>query len=127
MLSNTKYTCPIVWDDLFGRIPDVRIITEFADSFIKNSQKLMGSLVEAVSDGDAEQIEMYAHAMKGSASNMGAITLAKAAWKLEKAASENQLDTAAQWLETINTEFQAVNTFLQHPDWIQQAQHTPKA
>lgn len=125
MLNHTaNNTCPIVWDDLFGRIPDEEIIVEFADSFLKNSQKLADTLAQAVTSGDPEQVELYAHAMKGSASNMGAITLAKAAWQLEKTASEQNLDTAAQWLETIQKGLQEVTAFLQQSDWTQQAQNT---
>ncbi len=121
MLNDIKSTCVINWQDLFKRIPDEEIIVEFALSFVKNSRKLMESLHQAVASGDPEQIELFAHALKGSASNMGAIGLAKIAWQLEKSASEQQIDTAQEWLTKIDAEFQAVNAFLQQPDWVQQA------
>lgn len=100
MLNNSKHTCPIDWQDLFKRIPDEDIIVEFADSFSKNGQKLMISLQEAVTGGDPEQIELYAHAMKGSAANIGAIPLAKIAWQLEKGTLEKKTDAAEQWLKS---------------------------
>ena len=121
MLKNMTHTCPIDWKDLFDRIPDEEIIAEFSDSFVKNSRKLMVSLQEAIAAGDAEQIELYAHALKGSASNIGAIPLAKLAWQLEKTSSEKQLDSAGSWLDRIQTEFTAVDSLLQKEDWIQQA------
>lgn len=121
MFNETKHTCPIDWQDLYKRIPDEEIIAEFADSFAKNAQKLMTSLQEAVAGGDPEQIELYAHAVKGSASNIGAISLAKIAWQLEKTASEKQVETAADWLGKIEIEFKAVDLLLQEPGWIQHA------
>ena len=121
MLKDTTHTCPIDWKDLFGRIPDEDIITEFADSFVKNSQKIMISLQEAIDAGVADQIELYAHALKGSASNIGAIPLAKLAWQLEKSSSEKQLDSAQEWLTKIQTEFALVDSLLQENNWIQHA------
>ncbi len=121
MLKDTTHTCPIDWKDLFDRIPDEEIITEFADSFVKNSRKIMISLQEAIAAGDAGQIELYAHALKGSSSNIGAIPLAKVAWQLEKTSSEKQLDSAQKWLTKIQTEFAAVDALLQKDDWIQHA------
>ena len=67
--------CPIYWWDIFGRIGDESIITEFAISFLKNGETLMLSLKSAVNAHSPEQIELYAHAIKGSASNMGAVPL----------------------------------------------------
>lgn len=114
---------PIDWNDLFGRIGDEEIIIEFALSFVKNGEKLMISLAEAVDSGDPEQIELYAHALKGSASNIGAIRLAKAAWQLERTAAEKQVEKTAEWLEKITPEFETLKALLQQPDWIPQAKH----
>ena len=114
---------PIDWNDLFYRIGDEEIIVEFASSFLKNSEKIMGLLEDAVSDGDAEQIELYAHTLKGTASNIGAIALAKVAWQLEKATSEKHVETAVEWLEEIKPRFEALITLLRQPDWVEQAKH----
>ena len=40
--------CPIYWWDVFGRIGDESIITQFAVSFLKNGETLMLSLKNAV-------------------------------------------------------------------------------
>jgi len=113
--------CPIYWWDVFGRIGDESIITEFAASFLKNGETLMLSLKSAVNAHSPEQIELYAHAMKGSASNMGAVPLAKKAWLLEKAAAEKNLDDASEQLIAIEDEYLHLKSLLEHSDWIERA------
>jgi HPt (histidine-containing phosphotransfer) domain-containing protein len=112
---------PIDWDDLFERIGDEDIIVEFALSFIANGEKLMFSLGQAIESGDPQQIELYAHAMKGAASNIGAISLAKASWQLETAAAEKHLEKAVELFNRIAPEFETLKALLQQPDWVQQA------
>ena len=120
MMNENKHPdFPIDWNDLFDRIGDEAIIVEFALSFVRNGEKLMVSLQQAVAGGDPEQIELYAHAVKGSASNIGAIPLAKVAWQLEKTAAEKNLETATEWFEKITAEFAELRTLLQQSDWIQ--------
>ena len=123
MNKNKHPDFPIDWHDLFERIGDEDIIVEFALSFVRNGEKLMTSLQEAIVGGDPEQIELYAHALKGSASNIGAIPLAKAAWQLERTAAEKHLEQATGWLEKITPEFKALASLLQQPDWIQQSKN----
>jgi HPt (histidine-containing phosphotransfer) domain-containing protein len=121
MTSDDKHPdFPIDWNDLFGRIPDEEIIAEFARSFVRNGEKLMHSLARSVDAGDPEQIEMYAHALKGSASNIGAIPLAKAAWQLEKTAAEKHVEKSIRLFEKIEPEFQELRTLLNQADWMQQ-------
>ena len=123
MLKETTHSCPIDWRDLYERIPDDEIIIEFAESFVKNSRKIMVTLKDAIASGDADEIELHAHAMKGSASNIGAIGLAKLAWQLEKTASEKQLDCAPEWLTKIEAEFALVDALLGQTDWTDQARN----
>ena len=120
MNENKHPDFPIDWNDLFERIGDEEIVIEFALSFVRNGEKLMDSLRQAVNNGDPEQIELYAHAMKGSASNIGAIPLAKVAWQLERTAAEKHLETATEWLGKIMAEFSTLKSLLQQPEWIQQ-------
>jgi HPt (histidine-containing phosphotransfer) domain-containing protein len=118
---------PIDWNDLFERIGDEDIIHEFALSFVKNGEKLIFSLGQAIDSGDPEQVEMFSHAMKGAASNIGAIPLAKASWQLESTAAEKHLEKAAELFNRIAPEFESLKALLQQPDWIQQAKVAAKS
>ena len=115
--------CPVDWADLYGRIGDEGIIAEFAASFLKNSQTLILSLKSAIKTNNPDPIELYAHALKGSASNMGAITLAKAAWQIEKAASGKQLEGIEDMLQTCEQDYFELTALLERPNWIDQAKH----
>ena len=119
--------CPIYWWDIFGRIGDESIITEFAVSFLKNGETLMLSLKSAVNAHSPEQIELYAHALKGSASNIGAVPLAKRAWLLEKAASEKNLHDTPEQLRAIEEEYIHLKSLLEQPDWIRRAKQAAEA
>ncbi|MCI0499654.1 MAG: Hpt domain-containing protein [Planctomycetales bacterium] len=121
--NNTCIGCPIDWEDVFGRIGDESIIGEFAAAFLKNSQALILALKNAVNTLGPEQVELYAHAMKGSASNMGAINLAKKAWQLEKAAADKTLADAGVLFAAIEEEHADLKAFLGHSDWMQQAKN----
>jgi HPt (histidine-containing phosphotransfer) domain-containing protein len=111
--------CPVDWADVYGRIGDEGIIAEFAVSFLKNSQTLILSLKSAVNARSTDQIELYAHALKGSASNIGAIFLAKAAWRLEKAGFEKALDDLDEQLAAIEQEYVILRSLLEHSDWME--------
>ncbi len=112
---------PIDWCDLFDRIDDEEIIIEFARSFAKNGEKIMSSLQQAVAGEDPEEIELYAHALKGSASNIGAIWLAKVCWQLEKTAAEKHVEKAIELFRKITSEYSALKALLEKPDWVQKA------
>lgn len=113
--------CPVDWADVYGRIGDASIIAEFAVSFLRNSQTLMLSLKSAVNTHSIDQIELYAHALKGSASNMGAIMLAKKSWLLEKDAADKNIDNAVELLNEIESEYLILKSLLEYPDWVERA------
>jgi HPt (histidine-containing phosphotransfer) domain-containing protein len=119
--------CPIYWWDVFGRIGDESIITQFAVSFVKNAETLMLSLKSAVNAHSPEQIELYAHALKGSASNIGAVPLAKKAWIMEKNASEMNLEGIDEQLIRVEQEYTFLKSLLEQPDWIKRAKQAAEA
>ena len=123
--ANAGY--PLYWRDVFDRIGDESIIIEFAISFLKNGETLMLSLKSAVGAHSPEQIELYAHALKGSASNIGAVPLAKKTWIMEKAASEKNLDDVSEQLRAIEEEYIHLKSLLEHPDWVERAKQASHA
>lgn len=113
--------CPVDWADVYGRIGDEGIIAQFAASFLKNSQTLILSLKSAVNSHSTDQIELYAHALKGSASNIGAISLAKAAWQLEKAGSEKAVRDMDEQFAEVEQEYTMLRALFEYPDWMERA------
>jgi HPt (histidine-containing phosphotransfer) domain-containing protein len=119
--NNVNEHFPVEWADVYGRIGNESIIAEFATSFLKNSQTLVLSLKSSVQASCIDRIELYAHALKGSASNIGAIPLAKKAWLIEKAASDRQIEGIQELLEACEQEYFALKSLLESPDWIERA------
>ncbi|MHC4288051.1 MAG: Hpt domain-containing protein [Planctomycetota bacterium] len=119
--------CPIYWWDVFAWIGDESIITQFAVSFLKNGETLMLSLKSAVNAHSPEQVELYAHALKGSASNIGAVPLAKKAWIMEKNASEMNLEGIGEQLIRVEQEYTFLKSLLERTDWIQRAKQAAGA
>ncbi|MHC4856007.1 MAG: Hpt domain-containing protein [Planctomycetota bacterium] len=117
---------PVDWVDVYGRIGDEGIIAEFAASFLKNSQTLILSLKSAVNAHSTDQIELYAHALKGSASNIGAIVLAKAAWQLEKAGSEKIVHDVDEQFAVVEQEYATLKELFEYPDWMERAKRAAK-
>ena len=64
---------------------------------------------------------------KGSASNIGAVPLAKRAWLLEKAASEKNLHDTPEQLRAIEAEYIHLKSLLEQPDWIRRAKQAAEA
>lgn len=118
--------CPVVWSDVYGRIGSESIITEFAVAFLKNSQTLVLSLKSAINANCIDRIELYAHALKGSASNIGAISLAKKAWLIEKAAAERNIEGIEELFEATEQEYFQLTSLLESEDWIERAKHAAR-
>jgi HPt (histidine-containing phosphotransfer) domain-containing protein len=66
-----------------------------ATLFIEDSEARIGGIVEALVAGDAARVADIAHALRGSAANVGAADMASAATALEALARTGTLDAAA--------------------------------
>ena len=80
-------------------------------------------LQKAVEQRDIKNIKLYAHAIKGSAINIGAVQLSDTAHRLEQAACDQNTDSAGELLANIETELKKVLTFLSQTDWIEIAKY----
>jgi HPt (histidine-containing phosphotransfer) domain-containing protein len=121
--SHAAGTAPIDWHDLFNRIPDESVILQFAASYRDNALPLFARLEQSIAQQDAKLIESNAHALKGSAANLGAILLAKAAWKLENAARMQQPDLGCL-LENVRHEFRRLMDLLARPNWLEELKNS---
>jgi hypothetical protein len=52
---------------------------------------------------------------------MGAITLAKKTWLLEKDAAERNINNAEELLHDIESEYLVLKSLLEYPDWVDRA------
>ena len=111
----------INWPELVSRGMEEDILEEVVPVFLADRKERINKLTEAVEAGDAKEVKLCAHTIKGGAGNVGAKKLSEAASKLEQLASQGDLSNAVELLEQIKTEFQRFETFVSHPNWIQMA------
>ncbi|MCA9773165.1 MAG: response regulator, partial [Myxococcales bacterium] len=84
---------------------DVELLRELAELFLDEAAELLVSLRDAVDAGDAERVERAAHALKGSAANIGACGVRAAALRLEEIGRGGNLDGAAEALVTVEAAY----------------------
>ena len=91
------------------RKADIEEIVEPAlEVFVEESQRLVSTLEEAHSAGDADTLRRAAHTLKGSAGNVHAGELARRAGTLEAAAERGDLAGAKALIESAAAEYAAV-------------------
>ena len=76
------------------------------DAFWASNEELLEALEAALSTGDADAISKTGHALKGSASNLGAASLAEVAKTVEMAGKAGDLDTARDAAMRLPTEIE---------------------
>lgn len=87
-------------------------VAELIDLFLADAPNRLQALTGAVGDNDAGRIKAAAHALKGSAINLGAQRLAGCCAALESNAREGRLDDADQRLNQIKRELEQLRELL---------------
>ncbi len=77
------------------------LFREILDLFARNGPRLVEDLGAAAAAGDAPLLRRLAHTLKGSAGNVGAVALARAAAAAERAAREGDLEGARARLSEV--------------------------
>jgi HPt (histidine-containing phosphotransfer) domain-containing protein len=81
-------------------------IEPILDAFWQSNDELFGQLTQAFATGDAGEAAKIAHALKGSASNLGALRLSESAKAVERAAKAGDLETARDALGRLPSEIE---------------------
>ena len=91
---------PIVaWHQLITRIGDEALVRELMPVCVQDNRSRLESLCEVIEAKDAANVKLYAHAIKGSAANLGAEQLSEAARRLEHTAAAGDLSQAPALLQ----------------------------
>lgn len=109
----------IDWPQVMSRIGDEELIGEVMPVCVADNKERLEALAAAVGSADASEVKMCAHAIKGSAANVGAVRLSDAALGLERIASANDLSKAGKLLKEIKNEFERFEAFVSKGDWIE--------
>jgi two-component system, sensor histidine kinase and response regulator len=88
------------------------LLAELVEMFVSDTGPRLAALREAVESGDASGVKRTAHAVKGSAGNMGARNMSNLAADLEDIGASGDLAGAAQKLERLEEEYGRVRPAL---------------
>jgi PAS domain S-box-containing protein len=83
-------------------------LKELVDLFARDAHPRLEAMEQAYDDGDLPKLAAAAHALKGSASNLGARRLAQLCAGLEKQAKNGHAERAGQTLTEVSAEFARV-------------------
>jgi HPt (histidine-containing phosphotransfer) domain-containing protein len=82
------------------------LVGRFIEMFTRNVEEYMESLKSAIVCGDADQIRIRAHAIKGAAGNISARQVWKTASTLEAHAREGRVDEATALVQHLTTDLE---------------------
>jgi len=111
----------IDWAQLINRVVEEDIAREIVPLCVEDNRERLEMLAAAVRAGNARDVKLYAHAIKGSAANTGATRLSQVAYRLENMAYRDDLSQAEQLLQEIRAEFGRFESFVSQPDWVEAA------
>jgi HPt (histidine-containing phosphotransfer) domain-containing protein len=91
---------------------DPAFVAELIDEFVEEAPRLLQSLREATTTGEAETARRAAHTLKGNARTFGAEGLASLCLEAETAAAAGDLDSVRQRLDSVEAEWARVREAL---------------
>lgn len=113
----------IDWDSLIELCGDEDMIEDLMDATVDDARQTLTLLRNAVEAKDIQNIELYAHRMKGVSMVMGAAAFTPLAHALEMAGSDGRLDDVPRLFAPIQETFDEVVAFLSQENWIELAKH----
>jgi signal transduction histidine kinase/AmiR/NasT family two-component response regulator/HPt (histidine-containing phosphotransfer) domain-containing protein len=105
-------------DHLINKLGDEKSVREIMPTYLEDNKKLFEKLTKAVKTDNTNEINRYAHAIKGTARNLGAERLSQTAEHLESAAKEGNTQIIRISYEEMKAEFEKLLTFLSKTDWV---------
>ena len=88
------------WNHAFETVGgDKRLLIELVSVFVEEQEKMVSDIQRAINSGDAKELRLTAHSMKGALTHLGASQAAHLASQLETLGQEKRLDDAPQKLE----------------------------
>ena len=85
---------------------------KMVEAYVEDLPKLVTSLEDAVNSKDAEQVQHYAHSIKGSSKNFGAVELANVSKEIEDMGKANELQDVNTQLIALFEEVDRVIEYL---------------
>lgn len=89
------------------------MLSKLIDVFLENTPRVLNEVRAALTGKSTSEIELAAHALKGSCSNFGAERMRASCERLEEVARAGELEEAKEWIEKVEKEFEYVRIALE--------------
>jgi PAS domain S-box-containing protein len=101
-------------EDLLERVMGNRdLASRVVRGFVQEMPGQIAALAEAVTHGDAKQVRLLAHSIKGAAASVGGLEVREAAWKLEQKGASGDLAAAVADLPDLSTTFERARPLME--------------
>ena len=91
---------------------DREFLMEVLEGFMGNVRAQIGTIRQAISDGDADQIREEAHSIKGGAANLTADNLSEVALELENIGKSGVLERGIPVIERLEKELHRLEVYV---------------
>ncbi len=91
---------------------DESLYQEIIKIFLEDAPGQIEKIRQGLEQGKADIVECEAHALKGSAANIGALSLSQTALEIETAAEEKHLEKAVPYVDLLSMEYERLRTHL---------------
>ena len=98
---------------------DEDVIQRIAQAILDEGPQYLASLEKAIEEGKAKEVLLYSHKLRGVALTIGATVSAEKADVIEVAATEDDIEKAAEELDALKVELEKLMSFLSQPDWLE--------
>jgi signal transduction histidine kinase/CheY-like chemotaxis protein len=92
---------------------DVALLTELVSLFLQDAPKLIAEIHSALAQQDADALRRAAHSLKGASAYIGATTASEIAYRLERLATQGQLQEASHVMGELERVLAALQPLLQ--------------
>lgn len=98
-------------------VNDRNLAREILAIYLDSSRALLDKLESSIEAGDASEIALHSHSLKGASLNVGAERMADIARQSEQAAKEGFLDPAADLLAQLRSAYQDFLRAVKEEGW----------
>jgi HPt (histidine-containing phosphotransfer) domain-containing protein len=118
--ENQAAVCPppIDLSELIRICEDDDIIHAVLQAFLEDAPTIFRNLDQAMQTKDVSQIALYAHRMKGSSRNLGALALSEISLKMELRAKEGRLESMDQDYVELKRLYDLLRNFVSNENWL---------
>jgi len=87
--------------------------------FLREAPRQMSALGKSLRQGDAAEVRLQAHSMKGGAATIAAERLREPCGAMEEAAAVGDLERAAEWMPKVEEQLELLAETLRREGWVE--------